>query len=94
MPTNKRTSNELRCFCNRKPLLATYGIYKEELYVHVKVHKQARIYGEMLVTGGTVKIRCRECLRWHTVKIIQRDRASLEETDEPPLPGVAGAGNA
>lgn len=87
MPTSSRTSNELRCFCNRKPLLATYGIYKDQLYVHVKVHKQARIYGEVLVTGGTVRIHCRECLRWHTVRIVQPGNARLEETDAPIVPG-------
>lgn len=90
----KRTSNELRCFCQRKPLLATYGLYKDQIYVHVKVHKQARIYGEVLVTGGTVKIHCRECLRWHTVRIVQPNVASLEETDEPVVPNYPVVGDA
>lgn len=85
VPT-KRTSNELRCFCTRNPLLATYGIYKDQLYIHIKVYKQSRVYGEILVTGGTVKIHCRECLRWHTVRIVQPSVASLEETDEPVVP--------
>lgn len=93
MPT-KRTSNELRCFCHRRPLLAVYGIDKGQLYVHVRVHKQSRVFGEIFVTGGTVKIYCRECMRWHVVKIVQPDVASLEETPEPTVIGATGNGNA
>ena len=80
------TSVELRCFCSRKPLLATYGTDKRSrLYVHVKVYKQGRIFGEVVVTGGTVRIHCRECLRWHTV-VIADNRARLEEIAEPQVP--------
>jgi len=75
---------ELRCFCSRHPLLATYGVdRKGQLYVHVRVYKQRRIYGEVLVTGGTVKLMCRECLRWHTVVIRQPGRAELQEQTVP-----------
>jgi hypothetical protein len=81
---------ELRCFCNRKPLLAVYGVdEKGKLYVHVRVYKQARLYGEVLVTDGTVKLRCRECLRWHTVVIVQPGKAKLEETVSPPMVDTA-----
>lgn len=78
--------NELRCFCSRLPLLATYGIGDDgRLYVHVRVYKQRRIYGEVLVTEGIVKLRCRECLRWHTVVIHQPNKAVLEEDKISPL---------
>ena len=77
-------SHELRCFCSSEPLLATYGVdEKGQLYVHVKVFKQRRVYGEVLVTGGTVKLHCRNCLRWHTVNIIQPDTAVLREDLAP-----------
>ncbi len=75
---------ELRCFCARTPLLATYG--KDnfgKLFVHVKVYKQRRVYAEVLVTDGKVKVRCRECTRWHTVTIRQPDVVVLEETQTP-----------
>lgn len=72
---------ELRCFCSRSPLLATYGIRKGVLFVHVKVYKQHRIMGELVAEGGTVKLRCRDCLRWHVVRIGKSDDAILEETD-------------
>lgn len=76
----RKTANDLRCFCARAPLLAVYGIDKDgKLYVHVRVYKQNRIYGEVLVTGGTVKLHCRECLRWHRVVIRQRNKAELKE---------------
>lgn len=82
-------AKELRCFCSRTPLLATYGVdEKGKLYVHVKVYKQRRIYGEILVSdAATVRILCRDCIRWHTVKIVQPGVAKLEETEFPSLLG-------
>lgn len=81
-----RTKNELRCFCSRAPLLATYGVdEKGKLYIHVRIFKQRRIYGEVIVQEGKVSLHCRECLRWHTVKIVQPNTAVLvEDTDPKP----------
>lgn len=62
------TKNPLRCFCDSRPLMAFYGVDKNgELYLHTKVFRQSKIYSEILFTGGTVKIRCRRCLRWHKI---------------------------
>jgi hypothetical protein len=61
-----------------------YGIdEKGKLFVHVRIYKQSRIFGEILVTDGTVKLHCRECLRWQTVNIIQPGKAALVEAKEP-----------
>lgn len=74
---------ELRCFCSRSPLLAVYGTDKEGIpYVHVKIYKQGRIYGETFHRGGTVEIRCRECIRWHRI-FVQAGRPKLVAVDEP-----------
>lgn len=86
----KRSQHELRCLCSREPLLATYGVdEKGQLYIHVRVYKQRRVFGEVIVTGGTVKLHCRECLRWHTVVIKQPGRAELSEDSYPPFLPVA-----
>lgn len=78
----KRREKELRCFCGRTPLLATYGIdSKGKLFVHVKIWKARRIFGEIVVEGGVVRLRCRDCLRWHVVRIYQ-DQAILQETQD------------
>jgi hypothetical protein len=62
--------------------LATYGIDKRGvLFVHVKIWKAKRIFGELVAEGGVVKIRCRDCLRWHNVRIID-NHAKLQETHE------------
>jgi hypothetical protein len=53
------------------------------LYVHVKVYKSDRIFGEVVATGN-VKIRCRECYRWYEVVIRQSNRAVLQETSDLP----------
>lgn len=71
-----------------------YGVdRKKRLFVHCRVYKQSRIYGEMLVYGGEVKIRCRECLRWHNIVIISPNssRAVLREIQQPVE--VDGPGN-
>lgn len=83
--STRHTRNDLRCFCSRKPLLATYGLTTQgKLYVHVKVYKQSRIYGEVLVTEGTVELHCRECLRWHKVVMHKPGAVTLEETEKNP----------
>jgi hypothetical protein len=82
-PRRERSKHELRCFCRGEPLLAVYGITEAaELYVHIKVYKQGRVYGESIHFDGRVVIRCRNCLRWNRVAIIQRT-AKLEVTDPP-----------
>jgi len=68
---SRRREKELRCFCKQIPLLATYGVDgKGKLFVHVKVYKGKRIYHESVLMNGIVKIRCRNCLRWHRVNIV------------------------
>lgn len=88
----ERTSNELRCLCSRSPLLATYGLDKDgKLYVHVKIYKQRRIYGEVLITEGKVQLHCRECFRWNTVIIRAPGQATLRaEQSSPPVVGESG----
>lgn len=78
-----RHEKELRCFCRGEPLLATYGVdSRGKLFVHVKIFKQNRIYGELVFEGGTVKIRCRNCLRWHRV-VFGKQSALLSEDQAP-----------
>lgn len=88
MPTvtgqSVQTMHGLYCFCARRPKLAMYGLdARGMVYVHVKVHKQRQVCGEILIREGTVEILCRECLRWHRVNVIQSDKAELEEVPTP-----------
>lgn len=79
----QKTQNEIRCYCRRKPLLAVFGLNeKGKPYVHVKVFKNRRIFGEILVTRGDIQLRCRECLRWYSITI-NEGRPKLTETSEP-----------
>lgn len=74
---------ELRCACSARPLLGVCGRDKKgEPFVHIKVHKQSRVFGEIVATGGDVHIKCRACLRWHTVTI-KRTEVNFEAA---PLP--------
>jgi hypothetical protein len=78
------TKHQLRCFCSRKPLLATYGKKADGgLYVHVKTYKGSRIYGEILISGNAdIRIHCRECLRWMKINI-KDGTPTLAEDVEP-----------
>lgn len=61
-----------------------YGVDKNhKLYVHVRIYKNSRIYGEMLVTEGTVHLRCRECFRWQRVIIVDQGHARLKPETKP-----------
>lgn len=86
-----RREKELRCFCRGEPLLATYGVDSGgKLFVHVKIYKQNRIYGELVFEGGIVKIRCRNCLRWHRVIFAGRQTVVLKEDQAPEAEAVIG----
>lgn len=64
-----------------------YGLdAKGRTYVHIKVYKQRRIYGESIHYNGEVKIKCRECLRWNVIIFVSpyKDRAILRESATPP----------
>lgn len=85
----KRPVKELRCFCRGKPLLATYGVDKKgKLFVHVKIFKQSRVYGEFVFESGVVKMRCRNCFRWHRVVFNERSAALTEDQSPPEQVGV------
>lgn len=74
---------ELRCFCSRTPLLAVYGVGNDKRpFIHVKIYKQGRIYGELVLKGGEVNIKCRECYRWYIV-YIQDTGPTLKESIVP-----------
>lgn len=75
---------EIRCFCSRKPLLAVGGrdTRTGQGFIHVKTWKGGRLYAEVVITEGTARIRCRECLRWHSVRIVK----SRLEIKQEPLP--------
>lgn len=49
-------------------------------YVHIKSYKQNRVFAEVELTMGTMRFKCRECLRWHEVSIV-RDKAEVKVID-------------
>lgn len=91
----KRTKNELRCICSRRPLLAYYGREENgEPYLHQKVFKQRRLYSESIFTRGTASIKCRECFRWTKIRLsVGGEFISPPTTAEPTaLSPIADAG--
>lgn len=76
-----KTRHQLRCVCSRKPLLALYGLdHNSKVYLHIRVYKANKIYGEVLVQEGTISIRCRDCLRWQQVVVSGRTASLTEVT--------------
>lgn len=76
----------LRCFCRGKPILAVMKLdNRKKPFVHIKVYKASRIYAEIVFSRGDMRVRCRECYRWHQIRIVH-ERAVLEDVpDEEDL---------
>lgn len=74
-------SLSVRCFCTRQTLLAVCGRDTKDLtpFVHVKTTKNKKVITEVIITSGVVRIRCRECFRWHTIRIIKQNIQHQEE---------------
>jgi hypothetical protein len=73
-----------------------YGVdHKGQIYVHVKVFKGGRVFGEIVTTRGDVHLRCRECLRWQRVVIVEAGTARLRTEPKPQVlhnePSSAGS---
>jgi hypothetical protein len=69
----------IRCICSRKVVLAYVkfdGLNKP--YVHIKIYKQKQIFGEVIFSFGQMRVRCRECLRWHEIRI-RYEKTEVEE---------------
>jgi hypothetical protein len=74
----------LKCFCSMQPILAVYGTDQYgEPFVHLKVWKQRRLFGEAIFKGGTVQLLCRECTRWHVINIRPNQPVQIRETEKP-----------
>lgn len=74
---------EIRCFCARHPMLAMYGVDDSgRLYIHIKIYRQNRLFGEYIVRGGDIEMRCRECLRWYRI-FIRDNRPVLRQEQQP-----------
>jgi hypothetical protein len=66
----------VECVCSRKPLLARGGLWRGGAFLWIK---NVRAKLDMVVVSGTVRIKCRECNRWHTITI--RETVSTEAID-------------
>lgn len=66
-------SRRIECFCARKPLLARAGqdSRSKRSFVWIKVVKNGSIVTEVILTSGTMHVRCRECFRFHKITVVQ-----------------------
>jgi hypothetical protein len=71
---------QFRCFCSHEPLLAVCGVTDDgQPFVHVKAKRGKRLVTEVVCTSGKVSIRCRDCLRWHSLTIVVDGQPELEQ---------------
>ena len=56
----------IECVCSRKPLLARAGRMRGKAFLWIK---NVRARFDITVTSGEVRIKCRECNRYHTIVI-------------------------
>jgi len=79
---------DARCSCTHRPLLAVCGRTPDgKGFVHIKAWKGKRLLTEAVVTSGEVSIRCRECGKWHTIKVVYG--ANPEQLrNSPPEEGI------
>lgn len=62
--------SDLRCFCAKRPLLARVGRDDDgTAFAHIKIFKAGKVYGEVVLEHGRLKLRCRECGRWHSLTL-------------------------
>lgn len=86
---------EIRCTCEQRALLGIYGVDERGLYVHIKIHKSQKLYGEMWVRGNKAQaeIRCRSCRRIFKITIQEFPAIQVERIPElaavSPVPMVA-----
>ena len=61
----------VRCFCRHRPLLAVCGRddQTKEPFVHVRVYKNKYVHTDVVVTEGVVRLFCRDCEKWTTIRI-------------------------
>lgn len=79
---------EARCSCHRHPLLAVCGRTDDGLgFVQIKAWKGQRLLTEAIVTSGVVNIKCRECFRWHCIKLVY-GKTPEEIQNKPPGPQI------
>jgi hypothetical protein len=72
---------EVRCTCRVTPLLA---VCREDghgsRYLHIKSTRNRRTDVSVVVTEGDVRIQCRVCSRWTTVKVRRTDLTTRRES--------------
>jgi hypothetical protein len=60
-------------------------------FVHVKTWRGGKLYAEVVVTQGIARLRCRNCYRWHTVRIV---KDSMNVKSEPMPDSIQLGGRA
>lgn len=71
MRLDEEGARRIECFCVRRPLLALLATDTSngKPVIWVKTIKNGNISTEVILTTGSVRVRCRECLRYHRIDL-------------------------
>lgn len=85
-------AQEIRCYCRQHTLLGKFTMEDDtgEPVIHIKSWKGGTLYTEVVIVSGVVSIRCRNCYRWHRIRI-KRGAPRLEDAQKN-LPGKLATG--
>lgn len=71
---------QIRCICTARPILAiARASTAGTRFVHIKIYKQKKIYGEIVIEEGLVRIRCRSCGRWYSLHVRHDSHKAVAE---------------
>ena len=64
-------AQEIRCHCRQHSLLGKFAMddVTGEPVIHIKSWKGGTLYTEVVIVSGVVRIRCRNCYRWHRIRV-------------------------
>lgn len=71
MQLDESKAKRIECFCSRHPLLAMFlaDDSSGRPVIWVKTIKNGHISTEVILTVGSIRVRCRECLRFHRIDL-------------------------
>ena len=80
------SGEDVRCFCQHKTLLGRVDRDPETgaPCLYVKLAARGRTAREIVVLSGVVKVKCRDCTRWFTIRI-RREGADVKLTRNPMI---------
>lgn len=71
---------QIRCICTARPILAIARVSSSGTrYVHIRIYKQRKVYGEIVIEEGLVRMKCRSCGHWYSLHVKRDSHKAIAE---------------